>query len=80
MIMDLGPTRRVTRIGVSPDKIWFQGSSRGAETTNVYSDPTSFAPEIADLRHIRLAYTNNNWGLHGIFFQSYGPGSAVDNP
>ena len=28
MITDLGPTR----IGVSPDKVWFQGSSRSAET------------------------------------------------
>jgi hypothetical protein len=28
MITDLGPTR----IGVNPDKVWFQGSSGGTET------------------------------------------------
>ena len=43
MITDLGPTR----IGVSPDKVWFQGSSRGAETYK--ATPLFIAPEI-DLR------------------------------
>ena len=49
MIADLGPIR----IGVNQDKVWFQGSSRGAETYK--ATPLSFAPEI-DLRYIRLAY------------------------
>ena len=59
MITDLGPTR----IGVSPDKVWFQGSSRSAETFKAFP---LFAPEI-DLRHIRLAYTNNIWGVWYLF-------------
>ena len=60
MITDLGPTR----IGVIPDKVGFQGSSRSAETYK--ATPLFFAPEI-DLRHIRLAYTNNIWGLRYLF-------------
>ena len=70
MITDLGPTQ----IGVRPDKVWFQGSSRGAET---YKAIPLFAPEI-DLRHLRLAYTNTIWGLRYLF-QSYGPRSAAVN-
>ena len=60
MITDLG----LNRIGVSPDKVWFQGSSCGAETYK--ATPLLFAPEI-DLRHIRLAYTNNILGLRYLF-------------
>ena len=60
MITDLGPTR----IGVSQDKVWFQGSSRSAETFKAF--PLFFAPEI-DLRHLRLAYTNNIWGVRYLF-------------
>ena len=65
MITDLGPTR----IGVSPDKVWFQGSSRDAETYK--ATPLSFAPEI-DLRHIRLAYINNIGGARYLFFRATG--------
>ena len=60
MITDLGPTR----IGVNPDKVWFQGSSRGAKAFK--ATPLSFSPEI-DLRHIRLFYTHNIWGLLYLF-------------
>ena len=40
-----------------------QGSSRDAESIK---RPDFFAPEI-DLRHIRLAYTDNIWGLRYLF-------------
>ena len=59
MITDLGPTR----IGVSPDKAWFQGSSRGAKTYK--ATPLSFAPDV-DLRHDYP--TLIIFGGYGIFF------------
>ena len=73
MITDLGPTS--IGVTVSPDKVWFQGSSRSAVTFKAF--PFFFAPEI-DLRHIRLAYTNTIWVV-GYIFQSYGPRSVLDN-
>jgi hypothetical protein len=49
MIMDLGPTR----IGVSPDKVWFQGSRRSGTSAETYkAAPLFFATEM-DLRQIR---------------------------
>ena len=56
MITDLGPTR----IGINPDKGWFQGSSHSAET---YQTTPLCCARYRPKTPIRCSYTSTMWGL-----------------